>query len=144
MGIWRNPSWFVNGLALKNGAQWSAAENQMPCRRRGSGRKGDTSMLTVLCPDCRGAKSYFGVACSPGKCRTGMMTCGFCEGTGHVSPEANARWQKGRALRDARVKAGLTQREQAYVLGINWIDLNDVEHGRRAMEDVPRVHYARE
>jgi DNA-binding XRE family transcriptional regulator len=72
------------------------------------------------------------------------MVCGFCKGAGHVSPEANARWQKGRALRDARVKAGLTQREQAYVLGINWIDLNDVEHGRRAMEDVPLVHHARE
>jgi DNA-binding XRE family transcriptional regulator len=72
------------------------------------------------------------------------MVCRFCEGAGHVSPEADARWQMGRELRDARVKAGLTQREQASVLGINWIDLNDVEHGRRAMEDVPRVPHARE
>jgi ribosome-binding protein aMBF1 (putative translation factor) len=47
-------------------------------------------------------------------------------------------------MRDARVKAGLSQREQALVLGINWIDLNDVEHGRRAMEDVPQVNHARE
>jgi hypothetical protein len=73
-----------------------------------------------------------------------MMMCQFCAGTGHVSPEANTRWQKGRGLRDAGVKAGLTQREQASLLGINWIDLNDVEHGRRDMEDVPQVNHARE
>ena len=101
-------------------------------------------MLTVLCPDCRGAESHFGVACSPGKCRTGMMMCQFCAGTGHVSPEANARWQKGRALRAARVKARRTQEQEASLLGIRPIDLNDVEHGRRAMEDVPRVNQARE
>jgi transcriptional regulator with XRE-family HTH domain len=43
-----------------------------------------------------------------------------------VSSEAGERWRAGKAMRDARVKRGFTQREEAMRLGISWIELNDM------------------
>jgi hypothetical protein len=49
MGIWRNPSWFVNGLPLKNGAQWSATETDaLPPERERAG-KGKELHRCLLC-----------------------------------------------------------------------------------------------
>ena len=73
-------------------------------------------MLTVVCPDCQGAKAGFGIACSDRGCRPIERACDFCGGEGRVSPEANERWQKGRAARDARVKQRLSLFEKAAVL----------------------------
>jgi hypothetical protein len=67
--------------------------------------------------------------------------CDFCKGEGQVSAETNALWQKGRALREARVAQDISQLEQAYLLGINWIDLNAAEHGRLAIEQARRARY---
>src|SRR5712692_9452184 len=75
-------------------------------------------MSTVVCPDCQGAKAGFGIACSDRGCRPIERACDFCGGEGRVSPEANERWQKGRAARDARVKQRLSLFEKAAVLGI--------------------------
>jgi transcriptional regulator with XRE-family HTH domain len=47
-------------------------------------------------------------------------------------------------LRAARKRQGMTQREQALILEISPLDLNDVECGRRALEDVPRVRHPKE
>ena len=96
-------------------------------------------MANVGCPNCRGEQGGFSIACSPGKCRSAIRLCDFCKGAGEVSSEANARWQKGRALREARVAQGNSQREQAHLLGINWIDLNAAEHGRLALEQARRA-----
>jgi hypothetical protein len=82
------------------------------------------------CPECRGVAEHPAVVCSPGKCRTTMMKCSFCKGEGRVTSGAAGRWRKGHARRGARVKAGLTQREQAHLLGISVINLNDIECGR--------------
>jgi hypothetical protein len=62
--------------------------------------------------------------------------CDFCGGEGRVSPEANERWQKGRAARDARVKEHLSLFEKAANLGIAPEVLNDIEHGRRTFEEM--------
>ena len=93
-------------------------------------------MLTVVCPDCQGAKEGFGIACRDRGCRPIERACDFCGGEGRVSPEANERWQKGRAARDARVKQRLSLFETAAVLGIAPEVLNDIEHGRRTFEEV--------
>ena len=53
--------------------------------------------------------------------------------TGSTSGE---RWHKGRVLRDARVKRGLTLFEEAAILDIEPIVLNDIEHGRRSSDEL--------
>jgi DNA-binding XRE family transcriptional regulator len=82
------------------------------------------------CPDCRGKKSAFGLACSDKGCRPITMICRFCNGTGVVGTPAFKRWRIGEAMRRARVKRGSSQREQASLLGISQSVLNDIEHGR--------------
>ena len=91
-------------------------------------------MVKVVCPGCGGAKSSFAIACSDRGCQTGTRACSFCKGEGQVSSEAGERWHQGRALREARVGRGLTLSEQAAILGIEPIVLNDIELGRLSFE----------
>jgi hypothetical protein len=98
-------------------------------------------MANVVCPDCGGEKGGFRIACGSRGCQSSTFVCEFCKGEGQVSAEADARWQKGCALRKDRVKRGLTQEQEARTLGIAAIDLNAVEHGRLALENARRVHY---
>jgi hypothetical protein len=105
----------------------------------GNGRR--SIMANVVCPDCGGEKGGLRISCGSRGCQSSTFVCDFCKGEGQVSPEANALWQKGRELRTARVKRGLTQQQEARILGIDWIDLNDVELGRLALEGAPHVHY---
>jgi hypothetical protein len=95
-------------------------------------------MLTVICTRCNGAKSAFGVRCSDRGYQTASWVCDFCKGAGQVSSERAERWRKGRAMRDARVKLGVSQREEANRLGISLIQLNDIEHGRLSVEQVSK------
>ena len=75
-----------------------------------------------ICPDCRGKKSAFGIACIMDQgCRPITMVCRFCNGTGVVDVSAFKRWRIGDAMRRARVKRGSSQREQAALLGISQI-----------------------
>jgi hypothetical protein len=41
----------------------------------------------------------------------------------------------------ARVKSGLTQQQEARIRGIHWIDLNEVEQRRLALEHARRMYY---
>jgi hypothetical protein len=93
-------------------------------------------MDKVVCPSCGGAKAGYGVMCSDRGCRPGRITCDFCKGEGQVISEANERWHKGEALRKARIKRGLTLFEQAAILGVEPIVLNDIEHGRRPADEL--------
>jgi len=47
-----------------------------------------------------------------------------------VSADAGERWNKGRALREARVRQGRSLFEEATALGITPEALNEIEHGR--------------
>ncbi len=98
-------------------------------------------MANVVCPSCGGSKGGFRIACGSLGCQTSTFVCDFCKGEGQVSAEADARWQKGCALRKDRVKRGLTQEQEARIRGIATIDLNAAEHGRLAIEHARRVHY---
>ncbi len=73
-----------------------------------------------------------------------MLVCSFCQGLGQVSEHADSLWQKGCEVGAARKQQGMTQREQALILEISPLDLNDVECGRRAFEDMPRARLAKE
>ena len=95
-------------------------------------------MVNVVCPECRGAKSSYAVSCSDRGCQTGVRACEFCKGEGQVSSEAGERWRAGKAMHDVRVKHGLTQQQEAERLGISPIELNDVEHGRRSLDEVKK------
>ncbi len=98
----------------------------------------------VICPECRGEKSDLTISCSAERCETWMLVCSFCQGLGQVSEHANSLWQKGCELRAARKTQGMTQREQVLILEISPLDLNDLECGRRALKDVPRVRHPKE
>jgi ribosome-binding protein aMBF1 (putative translation factor) len=65
-----------------------------------------------------------------------MRACSFCKGEGQVSSEAAERWRMGQAMRDARVKRGLTQQQEAEWLGISPRELNAIELGRLSFEQV--------
>jgi hypothetical protein len=86
-------------------------------------------MVKVVCPECRGAKSSYAVSCGDRGCQTGVRTCEFCRGEGQVNSDADERWRTGKAMRDARVKQGRTQEQEAEWLGVSPMDLNDIEHG---------------
>jgi hypothetical protein len=93
-------------------------------------------MVKVVCPRCGGAKAGFAIACSADGCRTGMRACDFCKGEGQVSSDAAERWREGRAMRDARVKEGRSQLQEAKRLGISPVELNEIELGRKSKRDV--------
>src|SRR5277367_1387207 len=95
-------------------------------------------MVKVVCPECGGAKSSYAVACGDRGCKTGVRACEFCRGEGQVSSDADERWHAGRAMRDARVKQGRTQQQKAARLGISPMELNDLEHGRRSLDEVKK------
>jgi len=93
-------------------------------------------MLKVICPDCDGAKSGFAISCSDRGCQTGIRVCDFCKGEGEVSSEAAERWRNGHAMRKARIKRYLTIMQEAAILGVDPELLNDVEFGRRSLEEL--------
>jgi predicted transcriptional regulator len=43
-------------------------------------------------------------------------------------------WHKGERLRRARIERGLTLSEEAAILRVDPVVLNDIEHGRRSVE----------
>jgi DNA-binding XRE family transcriptional regulator len=96
-------------------------------------------MVKVICPSCGGAKTGYRISCGDRGCWTSEITCDFCKGEGQVSAEASERWQRGDALRKARVERGLTLSEQAAILGVAPKALNDVEFGRRRLEELVDV-----
>ena len=76
------------------------------------------------CPGCDGNSQDAAIICGPGGCRETVLSCDFCGGMGIVAVEAADRWRKGRALRDERVKAGLSPAEGAALKGLTVFDRN--------------------
>lgn len=65
------------------------------------------------------------------KCTTGVRACDFCGGLGIVESAVAERYRRGQTIRDRRAKKWqLTQRQQAGILHISPMLLNDIEHGR--------------
>src|SRR5713101_9016957 len=95
-----------------------AQRNRCPAPAGKRAQKGGTPCRRLFALIAKGAKAGFGIACSDRGCRPIERACDFCGGEGRVSPEANERWQKGRAARDGREKQRLSLGEKATVLGI--------------------------
>jgi hypothetical protein len=88
------------------------------------------------CPCCEGTPQSLAISCGPDGCRETAITCDLCGGSGIIASAAAARYRKGHALREHRVrKLGLTQKEFAEFLGTTPVFLNHVEHGRADMPD---------
>jgi hypothetical protein len=77
--------------------------------------------------------------CGDRGCRVGAIACDFCKGEGQVSAEDSECWLKGDALGKARVKQGLTLFEQAAILRVAPEAPNNVEFGRRRLEELVDV-----
>ena len=110
----------------------------LPQERKRAEKKGEGSWsrLFVLNVEGRSPRSpYLAVTVDA---RPGMRACEFCKGEGQVSSEAGERWRTGKAMRDARVKQGRTQQQEAEWLGISPMELNDIEHGRRSLDEVKK------
>lgn len=82
----------------------------------------------MVCPDCNGKGETAGIVCPPGELR--YIKCSMCSGTGQLS-HVQEKWiSDGIALRNDRVKRGLSLREEAQRLGITEYHLSQREHGR--------------
>ena len=65
------------------------------------------------------------------KCTSGIVACDFCGGLGIVENAIAERWRRGDAIRKLRVKKWqLTLRQQAEILRMSPMLLNDIERGR--------------
>jgi hypothetical protein len=96
------------------------------------------SEQTEKCPRCGGQAQGFAVMCGPRtpgsddmKCTTGVVACDFCGGLGIVASAVAERYRRGDAIRKLRVKKHhLSQGQQAEILRISPMLLNDIEHGK--------------
>lgn len=84
----------------------------------------------MMCPDCKGKKESLVFYSGGSKHGFGPLPCTTCDGEGEVSEEKIAWITRGRELRDKRVAAGRSLREEAEMLGITSVELSRRERGK--------------
>lgn len=84
----------------------------------------------ITCPDCNGAGGADGIVCGSFGCREARLRCGLCGGTGKVTPLKAEWFKRGRAMREARVAACRTLRDEAKRRGLTQVELSKMEQGR--------------
>lgn len=83
----------------------------------------------MRCESCEGTGKVFGFVDGPGVHRAGTMECLTCKGTG--DDPRNQEWvARGKAMRDDRVRRGVTLSEAAHWYRISAPVRSDMEHGR--------------
>jgi DNA-binding XRE family transcriptional regulator len=137
----KKPScWFVSIAVMlkpaKPGRSTSKISNVQPSILRGTADVGAATkspscrpMQNSACPECLGVgRRRVYPAKGP---RTGeLKTCTLCEGKGEISTQ-HKRWlEQGKAARDRRIAAGLSQKDVAARIGVTARRVNDMEHAR--------------
>lgn len=82
-----------------------------------------------ICPTCEGKGKLSGYAC-PGF-RLVELGCVTCYGQKEISDEHLQQIEKGKAMRQERIKRGVSLREEAKRLGLSPSDYSAVEQGRK-------------
>ena len=82
----------------------------------------------MRCPSCGGKGQLTGYACPGFKEIT--LPCSTCRGTGTITADMERAKRRGEAIRAARLKMDLSQREYAKVLGISPQALSRIENGQ--------------
>ena len=82
----------------------------------------------MKCPTCDGEKTVVGIGC-PGFKRV-EIPCFTCNGSGDCAEAQIEAIRKGKLMRDQRIKADRSLREQADILGIKASTLSDLERGK--------------
>ena len=90
--------------------------------------------MTVPCPGCGGLKEHRGIGCGPSGCKVMSIPCSDCKGVGEMAAaDAEALLagrERGRMLREDRIRRGLSLREESRRLGISPVQLSDMERGK--------------
>lgn len=84
----------------------------------------------VVCPECQGRKQSFAHVCGGPTPGFQTVKCMLCDGLGWVSLKRVEWHAAGEAMREDRVKRGVTLRGEAKRLGISPSELSDREWGR--------------
>jgi methylphosphotriester-DNA--protein-cysteine methyltransferase len=93
----------------------------------------------VMCPGCHGRGQAFMFAThADGRCSAGYQDCLRCKGKGRVPEEQRAWIEDGARIRDARIAAGRSLRQEAARLGITAVELSEIERGMRSAGVVSR------
>lgn len=82
----------------------------------------------MICSACNGQKIIVGYGC-PGFKRI-ELPCFTCNGSGDISKAQEEAIRKGKLMREARLKADRSLREQAAILGMTPSQYSDIEQGR--------------
>ena len=83
----------------------------------------------VTCPHCSGDKlvTVHVNRGSASKNSWDRIDCPLCDGTGAITSEVQARVDKARAIREARIAAGRSLRDEAKRLGISVVECSKLE-----------------
>ncbi len=97
--------------------------------------------MTALCPTCdgkRGGRAL--VHYADGHCEEHFVICRTCNGDARISTEHRDRIEAGHRLRDQRLLADRSLREEASRLGIAAHELSDMESGAAPAPPEERRH----
>jgi hypothetical protein len=95
------------------------------------------------CPACNGEPNrpsvYFATVRRPdgslgSESGVKVFGCALCDSTGSVTAEVEARYRRGRAMREARIEEGKSLREKAAEIGVSPSFLSRAEQG---LEELP-------
>jgi methylphosphotriester-DNA--protein-cysteine methyltransferase len=93
----------------------------------------------MTCPSCHGRGQAFMFSThADGRCSAGYQDCLRCKGKGQVPEEQRAWIEDGARMRDARIAAGRSLRQEAARLGITAVELSEIERGMRSAGVVSR------
>ena len=85
----------------------------------------------MKCPSCEGEKRIMALVKYADKpCEYTQINCSTCLGTGEITEEHWKRIERGKVMREDRLRRSLSQSEEAKRLGMTHIAYSKLEHGK--------------